>query len=397
MMNNFQRFSFLLILLSTLASCGSNSDQELDSLIGWSMDKEDFDEYILNQLEEKEVPGLSIVLINDAKVVHRLNYGLANKEKNLPVTDQTIFEGASISKSVFGYFVMKFVEEGKLDLDRPLFEYYPHPDLKDEPWSKLLTARIILSHQSGLPNWREDSEDEILKFEFEPGTAYSYSGEAYQYLAEVLREIESTDWDGLEAIFQEKVAKPIGMEHTVFVQNAYSRANKAEPYTEEGTWLDWKNDYWYQKDDSVFVAPASIHSEPGDFAKWMIAVMNKEGLSAQSFETMLSPQVNIPDAPISAFYALGFVRVELANFEIYMHSGNNEGFTSYYVMDLKSKWGFVMFTNSEYGEELGLTYLLYLFAGPKIKFVFVLFGLLTTTILVGVVYGIYKLIKFILA
>lgn len=391
------RILFCLLIFLGLSSCDGDQSDELKSMLGWSLSREEFDAYIESQLEGKEVPGLSIALINDGALVHRYNYGWANLADSIRVTDVTIFEGASISKPVFAYFVMKFVEEGKLDLDRPLQDYYPHPDLSDEPWAELLTARIVLSHQSGLPNWREENENNVLSFQFEPGTEYGYSGEAYQYLAEVLREIEQTDWDGLEAIFQQKVAKPLGMKHTVFIQNDYTRLHKAEPYDSDGNWIDWKNEYWFNKNDTAFVAPASIHSEPADFTQWMIAIMNSTGLSEDSFDEMLSPQVNLPDAPLAAFYSLGFVRVDLPNFDIYMHTGNNEGFSSYFVLDRSSKWGFVLFSNSEYGEELGLTYLLYLFAGPKIKYVFVGIGIAVTTLLVAVGYGLYKLIRFIIS
>ena len=347
-------FTFLFLTLM-FASCKNAAAEksDLQSFLGFKMSQESVDKYLDIEMEAFEIPGLSIAIINDGKVVFHRTKGFANKEKKLPVTAETIFEGASISKSVFSYFVMKYVEEGKLDLDKPLFEYLPNPDIADDERYKKITARMALTHQTGFPNWREDLEDKKLKIEFEPGTEYSYSGEGFQYLAEVLRHISKTDWEGLEAIFQEKVARPLGMTHTHFIQNEYTRKHKAEPYDEDGKWLDWENDYWYKKDDGVFVAPASIHSEPIDFAKWMIAIMNEEGLTEASFEEMLRPYVSVPYDGIDVFYTLGFLTPRLPFGEIYLHSGNNEGFTSFFVMDKKSKNGYVLFTNSEYGEELG--------------------------------------------
>lgn len=387
---------YFIFILSALFACTGADEGSFDSLIGWEIEKDSFDSYVEEQAKELDIPGLSLIVINDGVQVHRVNYGFADVANQVPVSDQTIFEAASISKPVFAYFVMKFVDEGKLDLDRPLYEYYPHPDLENEPWSKLLTARLILSHQSGLPNWREDDPDQILRFEFEPGTGYGYSGEAYQYLAEVLREIENTDWDGLEAVFQAKVAQPLDMAHTVFIQNEYTRANKAQPYDLEGNLIEWKNDYWFQKNDSIFVAPASVHSEPEDFGKWMTAIMNREGLSEEAFESMLTRQVDIPDAPFKSAYTLGFVSVDLPSLDIIMHTGNNEGFTSYFLMDTSKKWGYVLFTNSEYGEELGLLLLTQLITGPKIKVLFALAGILLLGLTIGIFYGIYRLIKFVL-
>ena len=93
---------------------------------------------------------------------------------------------------------------------------------------------MVLSHRSGFPNWRRDEADGNLKIKFEPGTQYLYSGEGYQYLAMVLRHIEGTDWTGLEAAFQKRVAKPLGLENTVFIQTPYTKKNKAQPYNEDG-------------------------------------------------------------------------------------------------------------------------------------------------------------------
>jgi CubicO group peptidase (beta-lactamase class C family) len=141
-------------------------------------------------MDTLNIPGLSIAVINDSKVVYHQTFGYANLEKQLPVTDKTIFEGASLSKSVFAFFVMKFVEEGKLDLDKPLYEYLPYPEIAHDDRYKQITGRMVLSHRSGYPNWRENEEDDKLKIKLEPGTNYEYSGEGYQYLAMVLKHNE---------------------------------------------------------------------------------------------------------------------------------------------------------------------------------------------------------------
>lgn len=235
-----------------LASCSGKKVPEIKNDNGFGISKDSLDIYVELKMKELNIPGLSIAFINDGKVWHHKTMGYANLEKKLPVTDKTIFEGASISKSVFAFFVMTYVEDSKLDLDKPLYEYLPYPDIAYDARYKKITARMILSHRSGLPNWRENEEDKTLKIKFEPGTDYQYSGEGYQYLAMVLKHVEGTDWDGLEAAFQEKVAKPLDMEHTVFIQTPYTRAHKAEPYDESGKWIDWKNDYWHKKGSKEF-------------------------------------------------------------------------------------------------------------------------------------------------
>lgn len=110
-------------------------------------------------MESLNMPALSIAIINDGKVVYHRVKGYANKEKKILADSNSIFEGASISKSVFGFFVMTFVEDGILDLDKPLYEYLPNPDIENDERYKKINARMVLSHRSGFPNWRYDYPD----------------------------------------------------------------------------------------------------------------------------------------------------------------------------------------------------------------------------------------------
>ena len=354
--NKLSIFLYCFALIIIVSSCISQDKNKIKNLKGQEVATDSLNAFLKSRMDTLNIPGLSIAVINDSKVVYHQTFGYANLEKKLPVTDKTIFEGASMSKSVFAFFVMKFVEEGKLDLDKPLFKYLPYQDIAYDERYKKITARMVLSHRSGLPNWRENEEGKKLKIKFEPDTDYEYSGEGYHYLAMVLKHIENTDWNGLEAIFQEKVAKPLKMNHTVFISTSYTNKNKAEPYNSEGKWIDWKNDYWYKKDNGKFVAPASILSEPMDFSKWMITVMNKEQLSKNSYNELFKHHSKIPIPSTEKniyYYTLGFVTANKDYKNIYFHSGNNEGFTCWYLIDIEEKWGYVLFTNSEYGEQLG--------------------------------------------
>ncbi len=333
--------------------------------MGFDISHEEVDEYILQQMQDLTIPGISIAFINDGNIAYHKTYGFADVEKGIEVNTHTIFEGASLSKSVFSFFVMTYVDEGKLDLDRPLFEYLPYADIEKDDRYKKITARMVLSHRSGFRNWREDEQDKELKIKFEPGTDYLYSGEGYQYLALVLRNIANTDWVGLEKSFQEKVAIPLGLEHTVFIQNEYTRRNKAEPYDENGNWIDWTKDYWFLKNDSVFVAAASIHSEAKDFSKWMIGLMNDKILTEDVYDELLKPHSTVEKSRFyHVGYTLGFFHLDIPFTDIYFHGGNNQGFTSWFVLDKSKKWGYVLFTNSEKGEELGNNLLFYMLAGP---------------------------------
>jgi CubicO group peptidase (beta-lactamase class C family) len=345
-----QPILFLSILCILLSNCSSKTAEDY---IGFPLPMESMDDYLEAKMQDYRIPGLSIAVIDEGKVIYRKAFGYANIKDKIPVTDTTIFEAASLSKSVFAMFVMTYVEEGKLDLDRPLFEYLPHPDIAYDERYKKITARMVLSHRSGFPNWREIEEDQKLKIKFDPGTAYEYSGEGYQYLANVLRTIEGTDWEGLEASFQQKIAKPLGLEHTAFIQTPDTRAHKAEPYDGKGNWIDWKNNYWYKKHDGEFNSAASLHTEPLDFSGWMIAVMNKELLTEKSYAELLKRHSDISNPDGELYYTLGFFNLGKPYDKVFFHGGNNDGFSCYYLMDLEKKRGYVLFTNSESGGRLG--------------------------------------------
>lgn len=342
-----------IILCILLINCSSRNAEEIKDYNGLSLPTDSMDNYVELKMKEYKIPGLSIALINDGKIVYHRNFGYANFKDEIPVTDNTIFEAASISKSVFAVFAMTYVEEGKLDLDRPLFEYLSYQDIAYDERYKKITARMVLSHRSGFPNWRENEDDKKLKIKFDPGTDYEYSGEGYQYLARVLRNIEGTSWEDLETSFQYKIAKPLGLEHTVFIQTPYTRANRAEPYDDNGNWIDWQNNYWYKKDDGKFNSAASLHTEPLDFSKWMIGVMNKEILTEKSYAELLKHHSEISNSGIEVYYTLGFFNLGNPYNNVFLHGGSNDGFSCYYLMDLEKKWGYVLFTNSGSGERLG--------------------------------------------
>ncbi|MFD2564042.1 serine hydrolase domain-containing protein [Aquimarina rubra] len=386
-MKNFvKQFRIIVLIGYVMTSCTSTNNDSVDSYLGFDIPKDSLDTFITSKMAEYKIPGISIAIINDGEVVYHKIDGYANVEEKLPVTKQTIFEGASISKPVFGFFVMTFVEEGVLDLDKPLYQYLEYPDIAHDERYKKITTRMALSHQTGFQNWREDDEDNTLKIQFEPGTDYFYSGEGYQYVTQVLKHILNTDDAGLEAEFQKRIGKPIGLEHTIYIQNDYTRKHKAEPYDENNNRVDWQNNYWVKKEDSIFSAPASLHSEPIDFSKWMIAVMNEDILSQESYKELLKPHSKVPYDEFDVRYTLGFTNIKLPLTNVYCHGGNNIGFTSWFLLDTKKDWGYVLFTNSEFGEQLGQDMFFYLLADPSKTKLYVTLSIFSILLILVVVF-----------
>jgi CubicO group peptidase (beta-lactamase class C family) len=165
-------------------------------------------------MELAELPGLGIGVIHGEQLVWRHYAGLANAVSKAPIAPNSIFPAASMGKQVFAYAVLKLVDQHQLDLDRPLRAYVTE-DAPAGEFGQKITARHILSHSSGLPNWRDD--DQHLTPAFEPGTKFRYSGEGFYYLQRCVEKITGM---GCEAFMQESVFKPLGMNSSTYLWRA---------------------------------------------------------------------------------------------------------------------------------------------------------------------------------
>jgi CubicO group peptidase (beta-lactamase class C family) len=156
-------------------------------------DAEAVDATVRRAMARTGARGLAIAIIDDGQPVLVRAWGERNAAGD-PLTTETVMYGASLTKSVFAYTVMQLVEEGRLDLDRSIADYLPRPLPEyddagddyaewqhlagDERWRRL-TPRILLSHRSGFHNFGFMEPDRRLRFHFDPGDRYSYSGEGF--------------------------------------------------------------------------------------------------------------------------------------------------------------------------------------------------------------------------
>src|SRR5579863_2314258 len=126
---------------------------------------------IPESLLDATVPGMSIALIRDGKTYWAHGFGVKDVKTKQPVTEETTFEAASLSKPVFAYGVLKLVDAGKLDLDATLTKYLPQRYIEGDDRLDKITARIVLSHRTGFRNWRGDGNNP-LKIYFTPGERF---------------------------------------------------------------------------------------------------------------------------------------------------------------------------------------------------------------------------------
>lgn len=309
------------------------------------------------------IPGISLALVKDGKLIYNRHFGVESTISQKPVSDSSIFEIASVSKTFFAFAVNRLVEKGVIDLDRPLFEYLPFEQIQHDERSKLITARHILSHQSGLPNWlwggpnrwKNNTKGELL---FIPGTKYQYSGEGYEYLARVIEKIIGKD---IQEIIDKEVYQPMGMENSSFFA-----IDRLQPNIVVGHKAD--DPMFWDVHREPWVA-GSMYSNTTDMSKFMMGMMQGKCLSEENYQKMFTPQVEKTEPFIHFFggnkqwHSLGFELEDIPNGQIIHHGGNNGDFQSRFAMQLDKKVGFILLTNNDNGFLLDLALQEYLFSG----------------------------------
>ena len=297
------------------------------------------EEFIRREMNAAGVPGLSLAIIRDGEIVDLGAFGVKSIAGDDPVDTGTLFEAASLSKPAFAYFVMLQADKGLLDLDRPLHEYLPHPELAGDPRHAMLTARRVLAHSSGLPNWRQDTGGKLV-FLFEPGTRFGYSGEAYEYLEEVIKHILGIDDNGLQAMFEAEVADPIGAGFMKYTWDDDIPSRKAFGHR-EGIATD------NHRHDGGFGASYSLNTTAQDYARFLAMLLRQHGDAGSSARRLLAIEDNVPHEDGELHRSLGFPVKRTDRGLRYYHAGNNGDFRAYCHFYPAHGDGIVVFANSD--------------------------------------------------
>lgn len=171
----------------------------------------DLEQYIPERMAERNIPGVAIALIHDNEVVWEEGFGVASTVTGEPVTSETVFEVASLSKPVLAYTALRLVDRGLLSLDEPLVDYLPGPWLPPSKYSDIVTMRHTLSHTSGITSNLGTHSPSIP-----PGSAYFYSATGIRYTQAVIEEVTGQP---LEEAAREEVFEPLGMTSSSFTGN----------------------------------------------------------------------------------------------------------------------------------------------------------------------------------
>jgi CubicO group peptidase (beta-lactamase class C family) len=311
----------------------------------------DLDALVPGLMKEARIPGLQIALIRDGKIGWRRSFGVSNANTSVPVTDDTIFEAASLTKPFFAYYAMKLVDQDVIDLDKPLAGYLPQDALEEilghpmdekgfrRDWFEKITARQVLSHSSGMPHGESGRPYPLL---FEPGTKWKYSAAGYFFLQRVVERLKG---DKIENLMQKEVIGPLGMTNSCLVWRDGYEKTMANGHGFFGKPEE------FRKRTEAHVA-ATLYTTAGDYAKFVCAVMNGTGLRPETQKEMLAPRIAM-DKEKGIGWSLGFGTQSDGNGPAIWQWGDYGIFRNFVIAYPREKTAVVYFTNSYYG--LGIT------------------------------------------
>ena len=349
--------------LFPLAACGT-AIQKLATPLDQTITE--LENQIPGLMQQALVPAVSIALIKQGRLHWQRGFGVKSAATKEPIDADTVFQAASASKPVFAYAVMKLCERGVMDLDTPLTKYTPERFLEGDPRLDLITARHVLSHTSGLPNFRSGRSP--LAIHFTPASRWSYSGEGYGYLQSVVTRlaggrVNPDDCARFEADFEVcavepsidvfmnvNVLKPFGMSSSGYLWTDAMEAHVARGHNAKG---DPSASSRKPTESGIarYGVIGGLNTTPTDYAKFLIEILNPKSadehrLTANSLREMLRPQVR---RNAESSWALGWEINHTPTGDFIRHSGGNPGFQCLAVGSVQRKSGCVIMTNSENG------------------------------------------------
>ncbi len=312
-------------------------------------------------MEVAPVPGAWVTWIENGKVAWEQGFGVKNADTKATVDSKTIFEAASLTKQATAYAAHSLNQEGKLDLDKPLNDYAGGmTDAK----AKTVTARHVLSHSSGFPNWRFE-KGAILVPAFDPGSQWNYSGEGYVYLSRVLEKITGKAYG---EIIQQRVFDPLGMTNSSVARLPERESQMATGHDRRGGVHDTSNKkraiaaiqetgkpmnaLRYEDLEAIqeklkmptlpnwisINAAASMCTSGPDYAKFVLAAIKNPVYRKQ--------QIKIRE---SLGWGLGWGIEHAAGHDYLWQWGDNGGYKNIVMIDPAAETGVFVFTNGDAG------------------------------------------------
>ena len=294
-------------------------------------------------LEKYNVPGASVAVLVDGEIALVHGYGRLHAEESAPAVDaHTVFQAASLSKPVVAYGVHRLLAAGTggFDLDRSLTDYRPpdEPYDHDDPRLKRITARMVLSHSTGFPNWRPGNwsdDPKPLRIKFDPGTRFQYSGEGYVYLQRVVEQITG---ETLDVYLRQSVLDPLEMKASSFVWEERFETVHAVPHDGKGQ----PQDKWRP---TSALAAGTLQTTAADYARFLQAVLG-DGPSDEAGDSWLTRASTI-DERLGWSLGWGFEETEDGN--LFWQWGDDGPFKALVAGSHSLGVAVVVFTNGQNG------------------------------------------------
>jgi len=298
------------------------------------------------------MPGVSIALIRDGKLAWQRGFGVKDTGTNEPVDNETVFAACSDTKPVFAYAVMKLCEKGMMNLDTPLTKYTSKRLLAD-PRLDLITARHVLNHTTGFPNWRNGKE---LKIEFTPGEKYQYSGEGFSYLQSVVEQVSGQPF---EDFMRTNILVPFGMTSSQFGFDVANPPQLAKPHDPAGKRMAEK---YYKLPSAAekaeglatYGAAAMLMTTPSDYAKFLLEIVNPKPpdafrLNEASRQEMLRPRGKRGEKDnVEQWGSLGWSIIQMKDGPTFFtHAGQDAGYYCTAAASVERKAGLMIMMNGD--------------------------------------------------
>lgn len=305
------------------------------------------DDYVKGEMQKRQIPGLALLVVRDAKIVKARGYGFANVELQVPVTPETVFQSGSVGKQFTATAVMMLVEEGKISLADPLTRFFP-----DAPaaW-KNVTVRHLLSHTGGFGDYpqhfdyRHDrTENQMLKLvesqplDFPPGSRWKYSNLGYLTLGVLIHRVTGQFYGDF---LHDRIFQPLGM-NTRIISEADIVPNRAAGYRLVKGQL--KNQEWVAPHINTS-ADGSLYFNILDLAKWDAALYTEQLLKRSSLEQMWAPVRLNDGTPNPGHYGFGWRIDQQHGHRVIEHGGAWQGFTTNISRYVDDKLTVVVLTN----------------------------------------------------
>jgi len=290
-------------------------------------------------LERSRVPGCSMAVLHDGVVDFVGTFGQRSAASGQPVTPETVFQAASLGKPLLAYIALQLVDEDLLDLDAPLHHQVPASRRPNVAGADAVSARMLLSHTSGLPNWRRRGQQ--LRLQWTPGERFGYSGEGYLYLQSA---IEHLTGQSLQALAHNRLFEPLGLRRTSYVWQPALERDAAVGHNADRR----------PRAPSRPSRPAGSYSlltTAGEYAGltaslWLPATGASTTQGQRVADRMLTPSVWLNNG---IAWGLGWGLQITDGDTVIWHWGDNPGFKSFVAASRRLGSGVVIMTNGERG------------------------------------------------